>query len=247
MTGLNGYKREPLPKQTLLLLHPGGVMHSVWLPYMRAWAAGYQIVAPDLYALNVESFSTKLLAEALIKDLNGQADPVIIIGSSLGANVALELAIQQPSLVKCLVLDSPQAGGEPVPPIARKLVAGFNRIAPLIPNSLFVRLLMRQFNAYTPEDREAIRRELYSLGVRGFLKAIQATFDHNVRAHLIQIQVPVLLTNGATDMALPESKKLLHNLPQAEQFVIEKAGHSAFLSQHSAFIEKVNAFLSAHA
>jgi 2-succinyl-6-hydroxy-2,4-cyclohexadiene-1-carboxylate synthase len=250
MTYLNGNQpKAPLPeKSTLLLLHPGGVMHSVWLPFMRQWSDEYRIIAPDLYLLKADPFTIKALAQAVIDVVmqHEQIQTVTIIGSSLGANVALQIAVQQPDWVKSLVLDSAQAGGEPVPPVVEKVIAGLHRVGHLIPNALFARLMMSQFNAYKSQDWAAVYHEIRLLGVRGFVKAVQATFAHNVRADLIQIRVPVLLTNGERDPVLADSTRLLYNLPHAEQFIISEAGHSACLSQHSAFLDKVNAFLRAH-
>jgi pimeloyl-ACP methyl ester carboxylesterase len=225
-----------LERKTLVLLHPGGVMHSVWLPFIRHWSTDYQIVAPDLYHLDGDQFSTKHLAQTVVALVKSKdIESATFIGSSLGANVALQIAIDSPSTVRSLVADSAQTGGEL--PIAAKLITGVR----FMPTSLYVGLIMSQFKAYSDEDRQAIRSEIRQLGASGFVKAIQAT--HDIRNELGRIGVPLLLTNGDKDPVLPQSKKLLSEIPQAEQFIIKNSGHSAFLSQHTIFIDKVTDFL----
>jgi pimeloyl-ACP methyl ester carboxylesterase len=241
---LNFYETGQPSTQALVLLHPGGVGPGVWLPFARQWSTDYHVIAPDLNGLGDAPFSTRRLSQAVLDLLQRkQITSATVIGSSLGANVALQLAAQAPSAVKCFVADSAQAGGEPVPAPARTLISVVNRLAGVMPTGLYANLLMAQFKAYSDADRVTIRREINTLGTSAFFKAIQATFDHDVRAELTQMRMPVLLTNGRNDPVLPQSQKLKSQLPQAEHFILDQAGHSAFLSQHLPFLQKVTEFI----
>lgn len=247
MTSLKHYDNENISAQTLLLLHPGGVLHSVWLPFIREWSSHYRIIAPDFDAFDQIPFSTERLARAVIELMEQKhVTSTAIIGSSLGANVALQIVLLNPSMVTCLVADSAQAGGEHLPFVVEKLIALLSLAARVVPGSLYVRLIKSQFTTYSPNDWEAIRREMSRVGMYGFFKSIQATFSHDVQNRLGQIHVPVLLTNGIKDPVLPGSKKLLKGLPQAEHDIIDEAGHSAFLSQPDAFLQKAAEFIQAN-
>src|SRR5215510_5084803 len=90
----------------IVLLHPGGALHSVWNPFIREWSSQYRILALDLYAqgkvIPVQEWAEKVTT-ILRAEING---PACLIGSSIGANIALHITINSPALVSKLVLDS---------------------------------------------------------------------------------------------------------------------------------------------
>ncbi|HEY1017022.1 MAG TPA: alpha/beta hydrolase, partial [Herpetosiphonaceae bacterium] len=99
-------------RPVLVLLHPGGMRGGAWAPFGRCWGADFRILVPDLEP--GRSASVRSYADAVGELLERRAaGPAHVVGASLGANVALQLAAAAPGLVASLVLDSAQAGGPP--------------------------------------------------------------------------------------------------------------------------------------
>jgi pimeloyl-ACP methyl ester carboxylesterase len=110
---------EPLP---LLLLHPAATVSAVWRPLRRAWERRWQVIAPDLLPAGDPGTQLRRWAElAAAEILAACGGPAHVVGVSLGASVALRLALDHPSLVASLILDSAQLGGLPLP-VAQRAV-----------------------------------------------------------------------------------------------------------------------------
>ena len=92
---------------TVLLLHAGIADSRMWRPQVVVLrGAGYRVLAPDL-----RGFGQRLLEPAPfshVRDVEELLDgPAVVVGSSLGGRVALELAVLRPELVERLVLIAP--------------------------------------------------------------------------------------------------------------------------------------------
>ncbi|HSH03040.1 MAG TPA: alpha/beta hydrolase, partial [Anaerolineae bacterium] len=110
-TPLPLHQYGPPQAPPIMLLHPGGALHTVWLPLIRAWRGQYHLLAPDLLPPDNPHPSLHTLATHIITLLQQQNEPTWLIGASLGANVALLATSRAPNLVAGLILDSAQVGG----------------------------------------------------------------------------------------------------------------------------------------
>ncbi len=230
-----------------MLLHPGGAMHSVWLPITRAWGNRYHMLAPDLILPGTEPVSLPALATQVIALLQQQtATPVWLIGSSLGANVALLVTARVPQLVAGLVLDSAQVGGPP-PALLPGLILFLKGLVRVTPHAFITAMLLRQFAHYDQADKLALRAELETVGKLGFLEQIEAHFDYDIRPSLSSISVPVLILAGEQDMLTKagEPDKLQAGIKSAVVKVVPQAGHVTFLQQPAIFQQVVTEFLAA--
>ena len=83
----------------------------MWQPQVEVLReAGYRVLAPDL-----RGFGQRVLEPApfsYVRDVEALLDgPAVVVGSSLGGRVALELAVLRPELVERLVLIAPGLPG----------------------------------------------------------------------------------------------------------------------------------------
>ncbi|MCB8943483.1 MAG: alpha/beta hydrolase [Ardenticatenaceae bacterium] len=230
-------------KPTLVLLHPGGVLHSVWMPFIRRWQSQYHILAPDLQPQQLLSIS-QLAAQVAALIQSETRRPVWLVGASLGANVALQIATTMPHQVAGLVLDSAQVGGVP-PTAVRRAIQIVKILVKLIPQRLVTRLLLTQFKGYETADQLLIRQELNQVGKIGFINHIEAHFDYDVSHSLNQIQVPTLILAGEKDRLTQtgEPNKLQTGIPAAQLIIIPQAGHVTFLTEPARFQQAVTDFL----
>lgn len=228
-------------RQPLILLHPGGMLHSVWLPMIRRWQDRYALCAPDLRPpASIPELAAQLTEQVVARC----ASPPWLIGASLGANVALQIAATATVPLAGLVLDSAQAGG-PVPAALRRLVGLLSYAGLLMPARVIAALMMRVFRSYAAGDHAAIGAEIHSLGMRGILSHIAAHFTYDVHEHLRRVTAPTLLLAGARDRltAAGEPHRLQALIPHATLEVVPDAGHVTFLTQLDHFHSSVTAFL----
>jgi pimeloyl-ACP methyl ester carboxylesterase len=100
--------------EPLILLHSGIADSRMWQPQIKQLAEHYQVITLDFrgYGKTVYQAGQFWYYEdvySLAKHL--QLVPVNIIGCSLGGRVAIELALQYPTVVKSLILLSPGLKG----------------------------------------------------------------------------------------------------------------------------------------
>lgn len=235
-------ERGPMP---LLLLHPGGVLHSVWRPLMRDLAASQRVLAPDLPWQGPSAESLRALAQGVATLLRTEVGrPTLVAGASLGANVALHLALLAPELVAGLVLDSAQAGGPRGQQL--RMLRTLQLVTTPLPTGLYVAGAMRQYSSYPPEDRAAVRAEVERLGKQGFLAQIAAHTDHDLRADLPRIRAPTHLLAGERDpLNRAGQPQILHGgIIGSTLEIVPDAGHVTFLSNPEPFRRAVERILN---
>jgi pimeloyl-ACP methyl ester carboxylesterase len=230
----------------LLLMHAGGTLHSVWQPFIREWSQHFSIFAPDLFVDLKVANPLQALASEVRDWLDENAiDQIDVIGTSLGANVALYLAIEDPQRIKHLVLDSGQAGAKTPPMPLLMLTKILCGVFAVMPQSLITRGLMTQFKRYSPEDRRLIQDEMIRLGKYGFVESIEAHLPHYVGDRLNRISTPTLILEGSSDTLTRQGmgEALQKGIMHARRETIKDAGHVTFLSQPEMFRRHVEAFL----
>ncbi|MTI10090.1 alpha/beta fold hydrolase [Curvivirga aplysinae] len=91
--------------QSIVLLHGVGLRAEAWNSQINTFSQSYEVIAPDMPGHGASKFDqttldlssyTKKIAEAII-------EPAIVIGHSMGAMIALDLAIHHPEKVKAAV------------------------------------------------------------------------------------------------------------------------------------------------
>jgi pimeloyl-ACP methyl ester carboxylesterase len=102
-------------KVTLIMLHGIGSSAKMWEPVARHLPDDIRIIAIDLLGFGAspkpswKAYSTKTQADSIVTTLFGLKvrGPVVVVGHSLGALVAVEFARRYPIMTKSLVLVSP--------------------------------------------------------------------------------------------------------------------------------------------
>lgn len=203
----------------LVFLHGLGTGPEAWEPQVAALARGGEAFAPRLQLDG--GFTIEREADRILHEL--PTGPLDLCGLSLGALVALRMALDEPERVRHLVIC---AGFASLPRRFRALQAAVGTIAALVP--------ARARGELGHLDPAAIR-SVFCAGRR---------FD--VSGELGRLTVPALVLVGERDRAnLDLSRALAAALPDARLEVIPEAGHVANVDAPERFNEIVGSFLAA--
>lgn len=119
LKGVSIYYEELGQGPALLLLHSYFATMAFWEPQRAALAANYRVILPDLRGHGRSTFEgSRLRLSDMVSDMIHLIDrlgiePVHLIGSSLGAQIGLTLAREQPGLVRTLTAIAPPHLDEP--------------------------------------------------------------------------------------------------------------------------------------
>ena len=172
---------------TFLLLHGVGLSHRSFTPLARVLRDYGDVVAFDLPGfgstarparpLSVENYAAGIAAQL---DRLGTG-PVVAVGHSMGAQFAIELALQRPDLVDRLVLVAPV-----VEPARRSLTA---QGAALALNAVLER----------PATQLMAVMGYVTCGFRWFLTEANAMLDYPTHLRIAGVRHPVLVVRGEWD------------------------------------------------
>ncbi|MEX2541376.1 MAG: alpha/beta hydrolase [Trueperaceae bacterium] len=184
-------------------------------------------------------------------------DQAVWIGSSSGAIVALQAALERPERVAALVLvGAPAYGGRSPPRWLRPLLhtPQMDRVGPLLMRQLGGPPGMNLFASQwtVPErigsdDISSFRRTFeVEDWDRALWEVSKASRPADVDRQLADVDVPTLVVAGAQDEIVPpdESERLARELPRATLGLMEDCGHLPHEECPSAFMDVVSDWLS---
>jgi 2-succinyl-6-hydroxy-2,4-cyclohexadiene-1-carboxylate synthase len=242
-------------RPTLLLLHGFTGSAAAWADLLPALEAGFDVVAVDLpghgEGAALEALSVEATAEALGAQLAGRRAHVL--GYSLGARIALRLAVAHAAVVDRLVLESPSAG------IADAAERGARsrsdeRLAVEIERDgveAFVDRWERNpiFASHARLEPRVARaqRELRlrntAAGLAQSLRLAGQGAMEPLHDRLGEVHAPTLVIAGALDPARPRAELVAAGVPGARLVVVDGAGHTPHLERPDAFRRLVIEFL----
>jgi pimeloyl-ACP methyl ester carboxylesterase len=181
-------------------------------------------------------------------------EQVDILGFSLGGMIAQVIALQEPQLVRKLILTGTgPAGGEGIDKVTR--ISNLDLARALLtlrdPKTylFFTRTpngkrSAKEFLARLKERTENRDKAMSLSGYRAQLKAIRR-WGLQQPADLSVIEQPVLVANGDNDRMVPTTNTvdLDRRLPNSELVIYPDAGHGGIFQNHREFVETTLEFL----
>lgn len=173
--------------------------------------------------------------------------PVLIIGNSMGGNVAARLAAQEPAQVRGLVLVAP--GGFTTPGVISRWFCRWQGSRLALSPYRFACLYLKQRTATT---RAMLERAASSQAAAARLilnHAVWRAFgspDNDLRAIAPNIKAPTLLMFGQYDPVIRAHKdgKVAARCIMGAQLLVLPCGHAAFAEVPELFLAHVQAFLA---
>ena len=236
------YHEEAGEGAPILLIHPSGSTASTWGTVVEELASVGWVITYDRrgYARSggepVRSLSTHSAdAAALLEAV--QAPPAVVVGTSSGAMIALDLAARRPDLVRAVVEhEGPWRFTRHLPKASQvRTFATMGSFALRGRHGDAAEALLRSAYAYReggtawdvfPEEWRRAGRENGKAALWDFLISIG---NHPSAAELASIEVPVLCSYGSRspDFMVHRTRSLVDAIPTATMHRIEGAAHAA--------------------
>lgn len=245
----------------LLLLHGFTGRGTSWAPHAGEFARRFRVVTVDLPGHGRSGFAepSRMTVERTADDLAAilrrlDAAPASVLGYSMGARIALRLAVAHPSVVNRLVLESPSAG------IATPADRGARRVADEVLAAKIEREGIADFvttwernpvfathAALAPAlvaRQRAIRLAGNLAGLAASLRgaglgAMEPLFDR-----LASVAAPTLVVAGALDTTgRQRAERVAAGIPGARLALLPDAGHTPHLERPLVFRRLVLDFL----
>jgi pimeloyl-ACP methyl ester carboxylesterase len=181
-------------------------------------------------------------------------EQVDILGFSLGGMIAQVIALQEPQLIRKLILTGTgPAGGKGIDKVTRisNLDVARAMLTLRDPKTylFFTRTVngkrsAKEFLARLKERTENRDKAISLSGYRAQLKAIHR-WGRQEPADLSVIEQPVLVANGDNDRMVPTTNTvdLDRRLPNSELVIYPDAGHGGIFQNHREFVETTLEFL----
>lgn len=241
----------------LVLVHGWGLHAGIFSGLVDQLASNYRVTTVDLpghgrSATPDHHFDLDKTADVLA-NLIGK--PAVWLGWSLGALVAMNVAIRHAEAVKALVLVSATprfVKGEDWPhAMALETLEGFAVGLTEDYQATLNRFLSLQVGK-EKNSRELIRRLREQLFVHGepdpiaLAAGLDILRDTDLRSQLATLEQSALIINGGRDRLTPPAagEYLANVLPQGQYSLFEDAGHAAFLSHSQEFVARLKSFLN---
>ena len=236
----------------LVLVHGWLLDSTIWAFQVSAWSSRFRVLRLDRRGFGESSGAPDLAADArdvvLLLDRLG-IERAAILGMSQGSRIALHLADAAPERVACLVLDgTPAVAGLPGDWPSETPVEHYRRLllgqgAGALRDELATHPLM-QLRTRDRVARGMLDSMLDRYDGADLLAAPPASIDV-APGRLAQLQLPVLLLNGALDtpVRLHVAEALARLLTSAERQILPSAGHLACLDARETYGAVVLEFL----
>ena len=249
---LRGRRSAPV----VVLLHGLGSSSADWPEQLAVLEACYRVVAVDLPGHGRSALpACPLTVESMARDVAGLLvrlgeGPAHVLGLSLGACVALRLALAAPERVRSLTLVNPFARVRPAGPgdlarlVLRMLLLG---TAPM--SAVATHVARRLFP--WPEQGALYDAAVASLAAtsrRAYFAAMRALAKFDARGQVAAIRHPTLIVAGDRDTSVPLAAKvaLAAAIPRASLLVVPASGHATPHDQPRVFNRALLEFLAKH-
>jgi pimeloyl-ACP methyl ester carboxylesterase len=239
----------PRDAHTVLLLHGGGVAGWMWAPLRDRLAADHRVIVPDLpghgrssrepYVSHADTVSRLVT----LLEQESPDSPVSVIGFSLGAQLALELAATHPSLIRDAVIVSAQVERMPLTGLTLALLA---LSAPLARRRWFAKLQAREL-FIPPAMMDDYIRTSRTMSRTNLLAAVGGNLQFTLPDSWSHFEGRSLVLVGSKERRIMRgSAETIHAAQPASALeVVDGCGHGIPLQRPDWFADRVRVWLAA--
>lgn len=240
----------------LLLVHGASASHHVWEKTIPAFAHRWRVVAPDLPGHGAsgkpDAPYTPDFYAGVLRSLGRELglEDAVVVGNSVGGQVAIELALHYPRWTRAVVLAAPPGGyGTLMRGVGLAIgsIAGPRILRTALPWALDLCF----WDPYAPAcdaSQLLLEARLAADDFAGFARAVARSVAGAMTSSLPALRdltQPTLLVWGREDRLVPptESRRLLRDVEHARLAVLERCGHLPMLERPGEFNHRLADFL----
>ena len=249
--GLNIFYEVAGEGPPLVLLHANPFDHGMWLYQIAHFSRRFTVVAIDLRGYGrsdkpEQPFTFADMANdvvAVVRDCGFER--IALMGVSIGATLALQIALDHPALVRALILVGGESGN---PPVFAALAEDYAAKPIAEQRAAYIRMILREDFARSPLVRyllDAFLETTPSLSGKSIAQIFRARTKIDLSGRLAEVAVPTLVVNGATDVSLASGRYTASHIPNALHRIVPDAGHLCCFENPAAFDRLVLDFLAA--
>ena len=240
----------PQDAPVLVLSNSLGTTQDLWERQLPEFARHVRVLTYDhpghgASELPTQPWTVEAFAHGLIALLDElELDRVSVCGVSLGAMVAMALALEEPTRVERLVLACTSAYLGPPGPWSERAAlvrsGGMEAVADAVVGRWFTPVLAQD----EPETVARFHAMLSATPAEGYARCCEAVGAWDARERIGSITVPVLVVAGADDPATPveHAEQIAARIAGSRLDVLDRAAHLANVERADAF----NAAVLAH-
>ena len=254
--------------EAIVFVHGLSGCWANWLEQLPVFGAEHRVLALDLPGFGYSPMPAEpisisgyaRLLDRLLGDLG--IDAAAVVGNSMGGFVAAELAIAFPQRVERLVLVSPAGLSTTGDPRPLRALPTLRRLERVLTTSTAWFTARSDAAMRRPRLREATLKvaashpgrlpaalaaeQIRGAGKPGFLQALQALLEYDIRDRLPEIACPTLIVWGDDDrlITVRDADAFAELVPNSRKVIFEDTGHVAMLERPAAFNALLEDFLS---
>jgi 3-oxoadipate enol-lactonase len=248
--GLNIFYEVAGEGPPIVLLHANPFDHTMWVYQIAHFSRRFKVVAIDLRGYGrsdkpEQPFTFADMANDILAVIRDERiDRAALAGVSIGATLALQIALDHPELVRALILVGGESGN---PPVFASLAADY-AAKPIAQQRVeHIRMFMSDDFAGSPVGRYLLDSFLGAepaLSGMAISQIFRARTAVNLQSRLTGLSVPTLVVNGATDVSLESGLYTASQIPNALHRIIPDAGHICCVEKPWVFDRLVLDFLA---
>jgi pimeloyl-ACP methyl ester carboxylesterase len=239
-----------------------------WLEQLPVLARENRVVALDLPGFGYSPMPAReisiagyaRLLDGLLAKLD--IDAAVVVGNSMGGFIGTELAISFPQRVERLVLVSAAGLSTYNDPRTARAMPVLRRLDRVLAATTAWAVAKADVTMRRPRLRDATlwiaaahpsrlpaplaAEQIRGAGKPGFLPALGAIIDYDVRERLPEIACPTLIVWGACDrlISVRDADVFAELIPDSRKVVLEDTGHVAMLERPQAFNALLRDFMA---
>jgi pimeloyl-ACP methyl ester carboxylesterase len=244
------YLEEGNSKRNVILLHGLGGSAERWLKVIPLLSSKYRVIAPDLIGFgHSDKPSTDYTIEFFAEILSGFIDSLgigktILIGSSLGGQVAAEFAGSKDSIEKLILVAPSGAMKHSTPTIDAYMMAA------LYPNPSSARVAFEMMSGTGTVDDTTIANFIERMSAPNaklaFISSVLSVKNSQIRDSLQKIKIPTLLLWGKEDKMIPieYAQEFMESIRNCKFRELNGIGHLPHVEDAEVFVQAVLEFLN---
>lgn len=233
----------------LILLHAVGAKGDLWADVNKILQVRFTIYAVDLRGHGASSLNGSMTVDEMARDLESAIEALDIgtchlVGSSLGASVAVKLAAIRPEMVKSLVVAG--LGLKPDPVLADEVYGIREAVHYLADEDFAYQVAEALLMPDAPQPSiDGLRDGILAQTKQHYLMALEAMETADLADVAPKVLAPTLVLHGAMDefVSLEQAEALSDALPDGSFVQLEDAGQIAYLDNPTGFGLALSEFL----